>query len=86
MKAEKYIEQKATTIYSGGMNAAKVITKENALTAINLARKEKIDKIVKWLDDNAFEYVNTGTSGINIIYKGFDSEKMITDLIKAMEE
>ena len=46
--------------------------------------KQIIDKIVKWLDDNAFEYVKTETFGINVIYKGFDSEKMITDLIKAM--
>ena len=48
--------------------------------------KQMIDKIVKWLDDNAFEYVKTETSGIDIIYKGFNSEKMITDLIKAIKE
>lgn len=28
MKAEKYLEQKATTIYSGGMNEVKVINEE----------------------------------------------------------
>lgn len=48
--------------------------------------KQRIDKIVKWLEDNAFEYVKTETLGINVIYKGFDSEKMITDLRKVMEE
>ena len=54
--------------------------------AIKVKRKQMIDKIVKWLDDNAFEYVKTETSGIDIIYKGFNSEKMITDLIKAIKE
>lgn len=45
-----------------------------------------LDKIYLWLDENAFEYVKTVTFGINDIYKGFDSEKMIEDLKKAMEE
>ena len=45
-----------------------------------------IDKIVKWLDDNAFEYVKTETVGIMENYKRFDSEKMITDLKKVIEE
>jgi hypothetical protein len=30
--------------------------------------------------------VKTETSGIDVIYKGFDSERMIADLIKVMEE
>lgn len=45
-----------------------------------------LDKIYQWLDENAFEYVKTVTFGINDIYKGFDSEKMIADIKKAMEE
>lgn len=45
-----------------------------------------LDKIYLWLDENAFEYVKTVTFGINDIYKGFDSEKMIADLKKTMEE
>lgn len=49
-------------------------------------KKQMIDKIVKWIDDNAFEYVKTKTYGIDEIYKGFDSDKMIADIKKAMEE
>jgi hypothetical protein len=49
-------------------------------------KKQMMDKIVKWIDENAFEYVKTETFGINDIYKGFDSEKMIADLKKTMEE
>ena len=49
-------------------------------------KKQMIDEICKWIDDNAFEYVKTETFGINDIYKGFDSEKMIADLKKAMEK
>lgn len=55
-------------------------------------KKQMIDKIAKWLDDNAFEYVKTKTPGIDDIYsidkiyKGFDSERMIADIKKAMEE
>lgn len=45
-----------------------------------------LDKVAEWLDNNAFEYVQTETVGINGIYKGFDSERMITDLKKAIEE
>ena len=49
-------------------------------------KKQMMDKIVKWLDENAFEYVKTKTYGIDEIYKGFDSERMIADLKKTMEE
>ena len=55
-------------------------------------KKQMMDKIVKWLDENAFEYVKTKTYGIDEIYsidkiyKGFDSDKMIADIKKAMEE
>jgi hypothetical protein len=48
-------------------------------------KKQMIDKIVKWIDENAFEYVKTEGIGINI-YKGFDSDKMIADIKKTMEE
>lgn len=49
------------------------------------ADRTRIDKICKWLDDNASKYVKTEGIGIDI-YKGFDSEKMIADLKKAMEK
>lgn len=49
-------------------------------------KKQMIDKIVKWIDENVFEYVSL-TKGIGIsIYKGFDSERMIADIKKTMEE
>ena len=54
--------------------------------AIEETRKQMIDKICKWIDDNAFEYVKTETVGIMENYKRFDSEKMITDLKKVIEE
>lgn len=47
--------------------------------------KQMMDKIVKWLDKNVFKYVKTEGIGISI-YKGFDSDKMIADIKKAMEE
>ena len=60
--------------------------RENVDYALQLVdKKQMMDKIVKWIDENAFEYVKTETFGINDIYKGFDSEKMIADLIKTME-
>lgn len=55
-------------------------------------KKQMMDKIVKWIGENAFEYVKTKTYGIDDIYridkiyKGFDSDKMIADIKKAMEE
>ena len=54
--------------------------------AIEETRKQMIDKICKWIDDNAFEYVKTETVGIMENYKRFDSEKMIIDLKKVIEE
>ena len=45
-----------------------------------------IDRIVKWIDENVFEYVSL-TKGIGInIYKGFDSERMIADLKNSIEK
>ena len=49
-------------------------------------KKQMMDKIVKWIDENAFEYVKTETVGIMENYKRFESERMIEDLIKAMEK
>ena len=49
-------------------------------------KKQMIDKIVNWIDENAFEYVKTETVGIMENYKRFDSERMISDIKKAMEE
>ena len=49
-------------------------------------KKQMIDKIAKWINENVFEYVSL-TEGIGIsIYKGFDSERMIADIKKTMEE
>ena len=49
-------------------------------------KKQMIDEICKWIDDNAFEYVKTETVGIMENYKRFESERMIADLKKAMTE
>lgn len=54
--------------------------------AIEETRKQMIEKATKWIDDNAFEYVKTETVGIMENYKRFESERMIEDLKKAMEE
>lgn len=51
MTAEEYIDQKAITIYSGGMNAVRVVSEEDALSAIDLARKQMVDKACKLLCD-----------------------------------
>lgn len=61
--------------------------RENIDYTLQLVDKNQmIDKIVKWIDENVFEYVSL-TKGIGIsIYKGFDSERMIADIKKAMEE
>lgn len=50
------------------------------------ADKTMFDKIVKWIDKNAFEYVKTESLGLDVIYRGFDTERMIADLKKAMKE
>lgn len=44
-----------------------------------------LDEVYQWIEDNVFEYVETKGIGIDI-YVGFDSEKMIADLKKVMEE
>lgn len=44
-----------------------------------------LDEVYQWIENNACEYVKTEGIGINI-YKGFDSERMVADLKKAMEE
>ena len=51
-----------------------------------LGSEETKEQIIKWLDDNALEYVQTKTVGIDEIYKGFDSERMIADLKQVIEE
>lgn len=51
-----------------------------------LGSEETKEQIIKWIDDNAFEYVQTKTVGIDEIYKGFDSERMIADLKQVIEE
>lgn len=50
--------------------------------AIEVTRKQIIDKICKWLKDNAFRYAETYGSN----YEGFDMQGLIEDFIKAIEE
>ena len=61
--------------------------RENIDYTLQLVDKQQmIDKIVKWIDENVFEYVSL-TEGIGInIYKGFDSERMIADLKNSIEK
>ena len=60
--------------------------RENIDYTLQLVDKNQmIDKIVKWIDDNAFEYIDEIYS-LDKIYKGFDSDNMIADIKKAMEE
>lgn len=49
MTVEQYIEQKVTTIYSGGMNAVRVVAEKDALSAIDLARGEMVDNVCEYL-------------------------------------
>lgn len=44
-----------------------------------------LDEIYQWIEDNAFEYVITKGIGIDIFMK-FDSERLIADLKKVMED
>ena len=44
-----------------------------------------LDEIYQWIEDNAYEYVITKGIGIDIYVK-FDSERMIADLKKIMED
>ena len=50
--------------------------------AIEVTRKQIIDKICKWLEDNAFRYVETYGSN----YEGFDTQALLEDFVKAMKE
>lgn len=45
-------------------------------------KKQMMDKIVKWLDKNAFKYVETYGSN----YEGFDMQGLLKDIKKGMEE
>lgn len=49
MKAEEYIKQKSTTIYSGGINVEKVVSEKDALLALDAARNEMLDKVCSYL-------------------------------------
>ena len=49
MKAEEYIKQKSTTIYSGGVNSEKVVSEKDALLALDAARNEMLDKVCSYL-------------------------------------
>lgn len=50
-----------------------------------LGSEETKEQIFKWIEDNAYEYVITKGIGIDIYVK-FDSERMIADLKKVMED
>lgn len=77
------IKEKTATILTDNKNKFR---KELSKVFKVESKQAILDKIYLWLDENAFEYVKTVTFGINDIYKGFDSEKMIADLKKTMEE
>ena len=49
--------------------------------AIEVTRKQIIDKLCKWLEDNAFRYVETYGSN----YEGFDMQGLLKDFKKAMQ-
>lgn len=49
MKAEEYIKQKSTIIYSGGVNTEKVVSEKDALLALEAARNEMLDKVCSYL-------------------------------------
>jgi hypothetical protein len=38
-----------------------------------------LKEICEWLEDHAWEYIETKIVGIDEIYKGFDSEAMICE-------
>lgn len=38
-----------------------------------------LKEICEWLEDHAWEYIETKTVGVDEIYKGFDSEAMICE-------
>ena len=77
------ITEKTATILTDNKNKFR---KELSKVSKVESKQAILDKIYLWLDENAFEYVKTVTFGINDIYKGFDSEQMIADLKKTMEE
>lgn len=62
MTAGEYIKQNVTTIYSGGMNAVKIIAEEYALSAIDLTRKQMVDKACKLLCDICYFNKNARSS------------------------
>ena len=76
------IKEKTATILTDNKNKFR---KELSKVFKVESKQAILDKIYLWLDENAFEYVKTVGIGIDI-YKGFDSEKMIADIKKTMEE
>ncbi len=54
MKAEEYIKKKSTTIYSGGVNAEKVVSEKDALLALDSARNEMLDKVCSYLSKETY--------------------------------
>ena len=43
-------------------------------------------KVCEWIINNAWEYIETKTVGIEEVYKDFNGENLINDLKKAMEK
>ena len=77
------IKEKTATILTDNKNKFR---KELSKVFKVESKQAILDKIYLWLDEHAFEYVKTVTFGINDIYKGFYSEKMIKKKKKTMEE
>lgn len=91
MKAEKFIQLNTKT-YSNetrvtiGRNShwekQPWLTPEQALRAVEIARKEVIDKACEWLE-NHNDYQRVLDNGRGVI---FDMTQCVTDFRKAMEE
>lgn len=73
MKAEEYIKQKSTTIYSVGVHEEKVVSEKDALLALDAARNEMLDKVCSYLFRE--EYVSPEFVGrlynANYVYQPF---------------
>lgn len=70
------------TAIVGDFERGYYVSKDDAIIAVEIERKEMLDKICKWLEENAFRYVETYGSN----YEGFDMQGLLEDFRKSMEE
>ena len=85
-KAEKFIEEHTNTTYNYNSYAQDPIpwlTPDQARKAVEIARKELIEKVCSFIDDNIDEYIDvrgyTGDAFIDV-----ECDKFINDLKQAM--